>query len=216
VWVIQQNYALHMLRNNVVDNILHEHLTYFTVTTLNRLLGWQGLEIFDVAYSGVKGGCIRTAVAHCGDYPVRPSVAMAQDQETLAFADDPATWRNWGLDVHRELRKTRRELERIADRGERCFVYGASSRGGTFLQIIGTHPRITQCAVDRQPAKAGKIMASTGLPIITEEQMRADPPEHLLIAPWFFRDGFVEREAQYLKNGGRMIFPLPHFEVVGG
>lgn len=213
VWVIQQNYALHMLENNVIDNVIHEHLTYFTVDTLDRLLGYHGLEIFDVSYSGVKGGCIRTAVAPAGRRQVQPSVLNAIGREMLAQADQALTWQRWGLDVYRELRRTREELEKIAARGERCYVYGASSRGGTFLQIVGGGPDLLTCAVDRNPDKVGKIMSSTGLPIISEEQMRADPPEYLLIAPWFFRDVFINRETDFLDKGGAFIFALPHFEV---
>jgi NDP-4-keto-2,6-dideoxyhexose 3-C-methyltransferase len=214
VWVIQQNYALHMLLNNVVDNICHEHLTYFTVGTLNRLLGWHGLEITDVEFSGVKGGCIRTAVSHVGRYSVSKSVQNAVNREKASHTDSTSRWQQWGLDVQRELAGTRRELDRIAARGERTYIYGASTRGGTFLQIIGASPEILQYAVDRNPAKVGKVMASTGITIISEDDMRRDPPENLLIAPWFFRDVFLEREADYLKNGGRMIFPLPEFEIV--
>ena len=94
------------------------------------------------------------------------------------------------------------------------YVYGASTRGGTFLQMIGAGPDLFPYAVERYPPKFGKIMTSTGIPIISEEQMRADPPEYLLISPWPFRDVFIEREQAYLTAGGHMIFPLPRFEVV--
>lgn len=215
IWVIQQNYALHMLLNNVVDNICHEHLTYFTVRSLRNLLRRNGLDIVDVQFTGVKGGCIRTAVSHVEHRRiVSRNVQEAADAERDNWVHDVDTWIRWGWSVRQELGRTRRELDRIAASGQRTYLYGASTRGGTFLQMIGANPRILPYAVDRNPAKAGKIMCSTGVPIITEEEMRRQPPDYLLIAPWFFRDVFVKREAQFLDRGGKMIFPLPRFEVV--
>lgn len=216
IWVIQQNYAGHMLERNAVDNICHEHVTYFTVTALAALLKGCGLEIADVAYSDVNGGCIRTLVTRAGERQAASSVAGALEAEARAGLGDPATWRAWGREVLAELEKTRRLLDDAEAAGERVMVYGASTRGGTILQAISAGPELIEAAVERQPAKVGKVMAATGIPIISEEEMRADPPEWLLVSPWFFRDVFLEREAEYLRNGGRMAFPLPRFEVVGG
>ena len=213
-WVIQVNYALDMIRNNVVDNIFHEHVTYFSVRSLQALMWRHGLEISDVTYSPVKGGCIRVLVSHRGARPVSGSVAKALHAEMDARLAEPGTWQRWGARVRGELAKTRALADAARDRGERIYVYGASTRGGTFLQIIGAGPDLFPAAVERYEPKFGKIMTSTGIPIISEDQMRADPPEYLLISPWFFRDVFVRREAAYLAGGGHMIFPLPQFEVI--
>jgi NDP-4-keto-2,6-dideoxyhexose 3-C-methyltransferase len=216
VWVIQQNYALDMLRLNAVDNICHEHVTYFSVASLLPLLAGTGLEINDVAYSTVNGGCFRVLASHRGARPVNDSVAWALAQEKAAGLGDRATWKQWGEDVTAELARTRALLEQAALAGKRVLVYGASTRGGTILQMIGAGPELLPAAVERNPAKVGKVMAATGIPIISEEEMRADPPEFLLVSPWFFREVFVEREAAFLAGGGTMLFPLPRFEVVTG
>lgn len=109
---------------------------------------------------------------------------------------------------------TRAFLERCKERGQKVYLYGASTRGGTFLQMIGAGPDLLPYAVERSPAKVGKIMAATGIPIINEEAMRNDQPHALLVSPWFFREVFLEREREYLDRGGRLVFPLPHFEIV--
>jgi SAM-dependent methyltransferase len=214
VWVIQVNYALDMLRKNVVDNVFHEHVTYWTVRSLSALLEPRGLEISDVTYSPVKGGCIRVAVSHRGARPVSASVEEALLRETVTHAGCPEIWQAWGEAVRAELAKTREFAVAATARGERVYVYGASTRGGTFLQMIGAGPDLFPFAVERYAPKVGKVMASTGIPIISEEQMRADPPEYLLISPWPFRAVFLERERAYLDAGHHMIFPLPVFEVV--
>lgn len=216
VWVIQQNYAADMLARNAVDNICHEHVTYFSVTSLLPVLGACGLEINDVTYSSVNGGCFRTMVSHKGARPVRDSVAWALAREKAAGLGDPETWRRWAKGVADELAKTCALLERAKAAGKRVLVYGASTRGGTILQMIGAGPDLLPAAVERNPAKVGKVMAATGIPVISEEEMRADPPGYLLVSPWFFRDVFTAREAAYLAGGGAMVFPLPVFEVVTG
>ena len=215
-WVIQVNYALVMIRHNVVDNIFHENVTYFTVRSLASVLARAGLQIFDVTYSPVKGGCIRVAAGHRGAHPVSAAVKEAWAAEHDSRIARPATWQDWGAAVRAQLAKTRALALDVKARGERIYVYGASTRGGTFLQMIGAGPDLFPFAVERYAPKVGKIMASTGIPIISEEQMRADPPEYLLISPWPFRDVFLQREKAYLDAGGRFVFPLPHFEVTGG
>jgi SAM-dependent methyltransferase len=214
VWVIQQNYAADMLTRNAVDNICHEHATYFSVTALGRVLDQAALEISDVTYSAVNGGCIRTLVTHAGVLRISPSVADAVDREAKLHMGLPGTYEAWGHTVRAELDRTRQALDSMRAAGKRVYLYGASTRGGTFLQMIGAGPELLPYAVERQPAKVGKIMATTGIPIISEEAMRADPPDALLVSPWFFRDVFVDREKDYLAGGGQMMFPLPRFEVV--
>lgn len=215
VWVIQQNYARDMIRQNAVDNVCHEHVTYFTVTALDKLLRRHGLEIFHVTYSPVNGGCFRAFVSHRGEHPVRLSVAIAIAREEAENLGRPSVWRRWAGDVRAELQRTMDFLtSRVIRSGNKVYLYGASTRGGTFLQLMGAGPSVLPYAVERNPAKVGKVMAATGIPIISETQMRLDDPEYLLISPWFFKDIFVTREEAYLDAGGRMIFPLPHFDIV--
>lgn len=214
VWACQQNYALDMIRNNAVDNVCAEHVTYFTVTAMLPLLERAGLECNDVTWSTVNGGCFRAVISHRGARPVRGSVCRALDLEQRAGLSDAATWKRWGEEVTAGLGETAEYLHAASRSGKRTWLYGASTRGGTILQVIGAGPDLLPYAVERQAAKVGRVMAATGIPIISEEQMRADPPDALLISPWFFRDVFVKRERAFLEAGGVMVFPLPRFEVV--
>jgi NDP-4-keto-2,6-dideoxyhexose 3-C-methyltransferase len=173
------------------------------------------MEINDVTYSSVNGGCFRALVSHRGRYPVSGSVEQALHREHQAGLGLPQAWEHWGQSVRRELSLTRRLLIKAKATGQHTYLYGASTRGGTFLQLVDVGPDLLDCAVDRQAAKVGKIMAAVNIPVISEKQMRAESPEYLLVSPWFFRDMFVKREAEYLRGGGQMVFPLPHFEVVG-
>lgn len=215
VWIIQQNYAGDMLTSNAIDNVCHEHVTYFALLPLMVLLERHGLEINNVTFSSVNGGCIRTVVSRIGERPVSASVQDAYEREVLRGLHRADVWQRWGEQVKRELSLTRNFLLKAKEQGQTVYLYGASTRGGTILQMLDAGPELLPYAVERSPAKVGKIMSSTGIPIISEEAMRNDHPDFLLVSPWFFKSVFVRREWDYLSTGGRMIFPLSQFEIVG-
>lgn len=217
IWVVQMNYTVDMVKSYAVDNVGHEHVTYFGVRPFQELLRANDMDVVDVTYSTVNGGCFRALCVHRGTMPAQQSVYEAIAKEFRMGLEYPHTWQRWFREVKAELQKTYDCLDNIHGWGERCYLYGASTRIGTVLQLMdpegGVYP---SHAVERNPDKVGKMMSSTGIPIISEEEMRKNPPEWLLIGPWFFRDVFVDRESEYLSAGGKMIFPLPRFEVVGG
>ncbi|HUX70784.1 MAG TPA: class I SAM-dependent methyltransferase [Cellulomonadaceae bacterium] len=207
VWVIQQNYWTATLRLGAVDNICHEHVTYFSLRSLEALLDRHGLEVFHVEASTMNGGSLRTLVCHQGRYPRSVSVPE-EDVADLTASFGARAWANLG--ALEDL------ISRLVDEDDATvYVYGASTRGQTILQAAGIDSVLVRYAVDRNPAKVGKRIASTGMEIISEEQARAERPDYMLVLPWFFRAEFIEREADYLRAGGRLIFPLPEVEIVG-
>lgn len=213
VWLIQQNYALSMLEIGAVDNVCHEHVTYWTLTALEHLLARHGLEVNDVRLSGLNGGSFRTVVSRQGTRPVAASVAAQRRREAERLPDALAAFPGRARRAFADLREL---ITGINAAGQRCYIYGASTRGGTIWQAAGLTVADLPYAVERQPAKIGRRIASIGVPIISEERARADHPEYMLVSPWFFRDVFVEREREYLRSGGRLIFPLPDLEIVDG
>lgn len=216
VWIIQQNHLLQMIENTSVDNVSHEHLAYYSLETLLPLLRNWGMDVVDVAWSTVNGGCFRVAVQHAGRRVPHERVGMMLRREARANLRDPETWRVFNERVTAELAKLTNLV--IAERAEgRTFqVYGASTRGATIWQAAGLTHWDIEAVADRNPAKVGRWMSAIGVPIISEVAMRRDPPDYLLVGPWWFRDRFVEREHAYLAAGGRMVFPLPRLEVVTG
>lgn len=214
VWVIQQNYLLTTLELSAVDNICHEHLEYYSLHSLQPLLARHGLEINDVVLSDVNGGCVRTLVSRIGTHPVQSSVAFRMGNERRAgIATVEAHW-DFAEKVTENMQEVRDFVKEANAEGKTVFIYGASTRGGTIWQAAGLDVTDLPYAVERNPEKFGKYISSIGVPIISEEEARAMKPDYMLVSPWFFRDVFVEREKEYLKEGGALVFPLPTFEVV--
>ncbi|GAB2983891.1 class I SAM-dependent methyltransferase [Amycolatopsis acidiphila] len=214
IWVVQQNYALSMLELGAVDNICHEHVTYWSLAALEHLLNRHDLEVNDVHLSHINGGSFRTLVSHRGARPQNPSVQAQRQNEISYGLSRVETWHNFATRSLKAFAELRQLINSINANGERCYIYGASTRGGTILQAASLTAEDLPFAVERQKAKIGRKMASTGVPIISEERAHRDHPEYMLVMPWFFRDVFVQREREYLESGGKLIFPLPDLEIV--
>ena len=214
VWIIQQNYLYDMLRYGAIDNICHEHLTYFDLQTLHSLLWRHGLFIQDVSTSNINGGVLRTTVRKVGNQVPDKSVDKIVGLERTYGIGEPGTMAFFADRSRANLDKL---IEVVDDSNNQPIdIYGASTRGAVLWQAAGIDQTRVSFAVERQEEKVGKWFSPIGIEIISEKEMRDSPPQSLLVGPWWHRDGFVKREAQFLKNGGKMIFPLPVVEVVHG
>ena len=105
-------------------------------------------------------------------------------------------------------------LSEISSNNQRVQIYGASTRGATIWQYIQADETVIESAVERQQEKIGKFFSAIGISIISEEQMRLNPPDYLLVGPWFLKESFIQRESDFMANGGRFIFPLPNVEII--
>lgn len=212
LWVIQQNYLPTMLQNNAVDNISHEHLTYFSLSSLVPLLEHHGLEVIDVSLNPINGGCFRMAVTKKGHAEFSPAVPQMLQWEHEFFKSDPFS--KFYQSAYQSIDAIRQYVLKAIDRGETGYVYGASTRGGVIWQAadlgVGHLPKV----VERNGDKVGRYMSAIGSPIISEEEMRTDPPDYLLVGPYWLREWIIPREREYLASGGRLVFPLPHLEEV--
>lgn len=214
VWVIQQNYLLDMLQQGAVDNVCHEHLTYFSLNTLATLLNRHGLRIVKVERSDVNGGVIRTVVVHADSkWPEPRSVGKAHDVEAQYGLHLPGAYTQFADQARNNIEELRDLVNDLADLGQTIDIYGASTRGAVLWQAAGIDHRHIRQAVERQDEKVGKWFSPIGVPIVSEETMRADPPDTLLVGPWWHKDAFLAREQQFLHDGGAMVFPLPEVRV---
>lgn len=208
IFIIQQNYLAGMLRQHAFDNIVHEHLEYYSLNSLEKLLNRHFLEVVEVEENDLNGGSFRTYIRHMD------SVKKMRFQERQMRLDKWNPYFMFGLQVRSLKQKLHKFIASEVKKGKRVYAYGASTRGNTLLQYCGLDSSLIQKAVERNSEKWGKKIASLGIPIISEAQARAEKPDYMLVLPWFFRKEIVDRETDYLKGGGALVFPLPKFEVV--
>lgn len=206
IWVIQMAYLPEMLRQNAFDNICHEHLEYYSLWSLQQLLWRHRLRIVDYSFNAVNGGSIRVIVKHGPPGVDIPEVPIGGSWEQ-------GDMRGFARRVEREKQAMIASLENKRALGQVVIGYGASTKGNTLLQYYGIGPELLPAIADRNPDKWGKKSA-TGIPIISEEEMRRQRPGYLLALPWHFIDAFREREKSLLAEGTRFIVPLPRLREV--
>lgn len=212
--VIQQNYLAEMLKKNAFDNIVHEHLEYYSLLSLSNLLERHGLEVFDVEIRELNGGSFRTFIAKKGQRAISKKVLKMRRIEKSMRLDSKKTYVNFAKRIELNKKNIYKLINKIVKNKKKIYLYGASTRGNTLLQYLELNKYLIPYAVERNPEKWGKKIASVGIPIISEEQARRDKPDYMLVLPWFFKKEFLEREKKYLKTGGHFIFPLPKLSII--
>lgn len=214
IFVVQQNYLIKMLIQNAFDNIVHEHLEYYSLIAMQNLLKKHGLEVFDLELRELNGGSFRTYICHIGKKQISNAVYEQTELENMIGLNRKKIY----LDFVKRIKNNKKEIHKLVktlvNKGKKVYVYGASTRGNTLLQYFGLDKQLIEKAVERNPEKWGKKIASVGIPIISERQARIEKPDYMLVLPWFFKSEFLKREESYLKSGGHFIFPLPKVEVV--
>jgi len=216
IWIIQMNYLVTMLENNAFDNIVHEHLEYYSLNSLEYLLSKHNLEVFDVSKNNLNGGSIRTYVKHknCDKYQITKRVQEMRNNEKKLELETSKPYIDFSNRIQKLKNETYEFINNETKNGKKVYVYGASTRGNTLLQYYNLDSKLIKAAAERNPEKWGKKIVGSNIPIISEEQARNKNPDYFLILPWYFIDEFLEREKNYLDSGGKFIIPLPEFKLV--
>jgi NDP-4-keto-2,6-dideoxyhexose 3-C-methyltransferase len=225
VWIVQMSYLPLMLKENEFGNICHEHLEYYSLSSLQHLLNLHDLEVVDVELNDVNGGSLRayirnrTAATYTyGDATYRELAAQRvralMDEEQAMKLGDRRTYEEFAFWVDRIKRDVVEFITDQVGKGKKVYVYGASTKGNTLLQYFGLDHTLIAAAAERNPDKWGRVTAGTQIPIVSEAEARAANPDYFLVLPWHFLPEFQAREKDYLMAGGRFIVPMPHFALI--
>lgn len=221
VFIIQMAYLPSMLSKNMFDNICHEHLEYYSLLSLENLLKRHNLEVFDVELNDINGGSFRIYIKHKhGGQSIKifegaqQRINNLKENEEKLELNDKKIYEDFAGRVEKIKKEVFNFIKGEVGKGKKVYIYGASTKGNTLLQYFNLDSSLIGAAAERNSAKWGKKTVGTNIPIISEEQARAEKPDYFLILPWHFLKEFKERESEYLKNGGRFIIPLPEFEII--
>jgi NDP-4-keto-2,6-dideoxyhexose 3-C-methyltransferase len=226
VIVLQMSYTPLMIEQMAFDNICHEHVYYYDLQSLHTLFSQHGFRIVDASLNDTNGGSFRIYFQKVkgnprafGTAPLRDVCNMRiQGMMELEEWYSVANWKLW-RDFGQEIAELRSDvvnyIRELRQQGKTVYGYGASTKGNTLLQYFGLTKDDIGALVERSPYKFGLRSIGTDIPIISEEEMRANPPDYMLVLPWHFIDEFMEREKAFLDGGGQFIVPCPRFEVIG-
>jgi hypothetical protein len=191
------------------DTIYHEHFSYLTVLTAQRILAAHGLETFDVELLPTHGGSLRVYAGHVGAHPVEASVERALAAERRAGFD--------GLDVYEPFRQAVEESKRalltfLIDarrQGRHIVAYGAPGKGNTLLNYCGIRTDLIDYVVDRNPYKHGRLTPGTHIPIYAPERLAETRPDIIVILPWNLSDEIASQLAYTREWGATTWVPIP-------
>lgn len=216
IWTCEQSYLLTMLKRNSIDTICHEHLEYYSLTTIKYIADICNLKIINISLNDSNGGSFRLYLCkkECDTYNEATDMINSLFQEEIDYGiNKVSTYLQFVKNCDEQVRLLKKGIDMINSNGKNVYIYGASTKGNCLLQYAKIFENDAKYAIERNENKVGK-MTNTGIEIIGEKTMRENPPNYLLVLPYHFKNEIIEREQEFLKNGGQLIFPLPKLEIV--
>lgn len=224
--VLQMSYTPLMVQQLAFDNICHEHVYYYDLKSLQKLFQSQGFRVVDCAVNDTNGGSFRIYLQKdCADInsfataPMRDVCNMRVEsilnyEKSVLDISDPEIWQQFAQRLDMLKTQVVDFVRHEVQNGKTVYGYGASTKGNTLLQYFGLdHTDIVSIA-ERSEYKYGLKTIGTGIPIVSESEMRQQHPDYLLVLPWHFINEFQHREQDFLHSGGKFIVPCPKFGVI--
>ena len=226
LFVLQMSYTPLMIEQLAFDNICHEHVYYWSLFSIKKLLEDANFQIVDCQLNDVNGGSFRIYIkksnANLSTFASRPyrDVCNVRINSLLEWEfnlklDQVDTWIDFYNRIEQLKEQTVNFIKEEKAKGKVICGYGASTKGNTLLQYFGLDNTFIDAIAERSHYKFGLKTIGTNIPIISEEQMREMNPDYMLVLPWHFISEFIIREDEYLTNGGKFIVPCPEFEIIG-
>jgi hypothetical protein len=215
VVTIEFPHLMRLMAENQFDTIYHEHFSYFSFLTAERIFAAHGLTLFDVEELPTHGGSLRIFGRHAED-PTKPMSARAHSlraRELDAGLERLQTYASFTEQVHETKRKLLEFLIGARRRGKRIAGYGAPGKGNTLLNYCGIRTDFVEYTVDRNPYKHGRFLPGTHIPIFAPDKIEQTRPDYVLILPWNLKDEIMEQLAYIRSWGGQFVVPIPDVKV---
>ena len=216
IWHFEQSYMPSMLRMNSYDTICHEHLEFYSFKVVKQLVESCNMRIVDVQMNAINGGSFSvTACKKNASFPSNyPIIHWMLKQEDNMGLDTPKPYRDFEERVFNHKKNLTELINALIDGGKKIFGYGASTKGNVLLQFCNITENQIPFIADVNIDKFGSFTPGTNIQIVSEEEAKEMKPDYFLVLPWHFKYNILEREKDYLTNGGKFIFPFPEIEIV--
>ena len=208
-------HLMRLINENQFDTIYHEHFSYFSFATVERIFAAHRLTIFDVEELSTHGGSLRIYARHgeAADKPVTSRVGDVKAVEEAAGLSRVETYLSFPRKVEETKHKLLAFLIKAKRNGQLIVSYGAPGKGNTLLNYCGIRTDFIDYTVDRNPYKQGKFLPGTHIPICRPDKIRETKPNYILILPWNLKDEVMEQLAHVRTWGGQFIVPIPEVTV---
>jgi hypothetical protein len=209
-------HLLQLVWNNQFDTIYHEHFSYLSFTTVQKIFSAHGLELFDVQEIPTHGGSLRIFARHKEDQAksILPSVKTLLEKEKEADLTTPAFYDGFQIKVDQVKIDFLKFLVEKKTARKKVVAYGAAAKGNTLLNYCGIRHDLITFVVDASPHKQGKFLPGSHIPIVNETKIREAKPDYIIIFPWNIKEEIVN-QLQYVKEwGGKFVVAIPQIEII--
>jgi len=207
-------HLLNLVRETQFDTIYHEHFSYLSLSVVRKIFQAHDLMVFDVRELPTHGGSLRVfACPEKAGRPVQPRVAGLIEREKAAGLDDFSGYAGFAPAVYEIKAALLEFLLRARREGRRVMGYGAAAKGNTLLNYAGVKPDLLPLVADLNPAKQGKFLPGSRIPVKSPAELMAARPDYVLILPWNIREEVMAQLAEVRSWGGRFVTAIPRLEV---
>ncbi len=212
-------HLLRMVQEGQFDTVYHEHYSYLSLTAVSRIFTANGLSVFDVEHLSTHGGSLRVFAQRLdtGKHETSAEVARTLDEEQRAGVATPDFYACFQQQAERVKNDLLAFLVELRRGGKRIAAYGAAAKGNTLLNFAGVRPDLLPYVVDLNPAKQGKYLPGSHIPIVAEARLREDRPEYILILPWNLKTEVSEQLA-YARHdwSAKLVTAIPSLSIDSG
>jgi hypothetical protein len=216
LWHFEQSYMPSMIKNVSYDTICHEHLEYYSLKSVMYILNQANFKIVDIELNNINGGSFSLTVAKKKSKKFDKSklVDWILKKEEIYDYNNLKTIKEFSKKVYMHKKLFRDLILNLNDMGKKVIGYGASTKGNVILQFCNLGSKQIPYVADVNPFKKNRFTPGTNIKIIDETDLKRKKPDYLVVLPWHFRDFIINKERNFLKKGGHIIFPLPEIEII--
>ena len=208
-------HLLKLIQQTQFDTIYHEHFSYLSLTSVQKIFGHHGLQIFDVEELPTHGGSLRVFAQHPdGNQVTTAAVEKVLSDERRANLDSLSGYQNFAEKVAKVKEDLLAFLETARNEGKTVVGYGAPAKGNTLLNFCGVGPDSIQYTVDRSPYKQDHLLPGVHIPVHAPEHIDATKPDYVLILPWNLQEEITQQLSHIKDWGGQWVVPIPELKVL--
>ena len=212
VFVVQFLYMKRIIENLAFDQIYHEHLLYYTLETIEKLLARHGLSMFDAYLSPIHGGSIIGFVTHAGKREKSERLLKLLEEERKEKSNEFSTYKKFAEDIQLLKQRNLAYLSGAKKAGKKIYGMGAPVKGNTFLNYFGIGPETIECLVEKNPMRKGLYSPGMHIPVMLESEIR-EPPDIYYVLAWNFKKEILENNRHLVEKGVEFYFPVDPKEV---
>lgn len=208
-------HLMRLVAESQFDTIYHEHYSYLSLTSVERIFAANGLTVFDVEELPTHGGSLRVFACRSDSaaHPVQERVGAMLERESAAGVATEGYYTALQGQAETIADDLLTFLIKAAKEGKKVAAYGAAAKGNTLLNFAGVRHRLLPWVVDRNPAKQNKFLPGSRVPVVGEERIREEQPDYVLILPWNLRDEVME-QLDYIRGwGGQFVTAIPGLRI---